>query len=1017
MGVRRRGARGVQRGVQVVVVLLVLSGIGAGLAAGISSALGIRTEPKVVPAEDLSPAAPREAVAPPRITAIDAPDTPRIALALAELRDATLGATTDAATTDASADETAGATSGEGVRGRARLVVRVTGDAEVDPTEAGADTYRLTGSADRLRITAATETGAVRGIYDLAQAARAFRPLTEHLGETVTSRLPFRMVDLGAAGVDPDPAEWAAGTDYSHYSQAFADVLLPEAPYVDASKLTAARASVMEYVEHTLAQGYNAIAVPGFLEYLTFADLPEIYADDPSYVARAEAMREAFGPIWAEVHDLGMDVYLRTDMLILSTPLERYLTDEFGLDPTDERLWDVYETGLDELAEEMPYVDGVVLRIGEGGSIYNLPGWDYYSEITVTTAPAVRAMLAAFTDAAERNDTTVIFRTWSVGVGAVGDMHTNPDSYAEVLDGIDSPNLVVSTKYSLGDFYSWLPLNDTLEIGNQRRIIELQSRREFEAFGAVPNDLGVLYQQALRRFLAANPHVEGVWTWTQDGGPWRAGPMTLLLTHGFWQLYDLNSDLAARLARDTDTDPAEVTADWVRRWLSTDPDTVDKVTRALALSREAVTNGQYVPQFARVRAFALGLEPPPQMLLFEWDILTGDSAVLDVLYAIARDEGSEGEVDGVTAAIVDGQHATDVAMAMRSLVAATDPATYADPILREELVAALDYQVDLYALLGAYREMTLRHALWLDTGEGHNVWVTARARFVAAAADHEATYGENLELPAYNLTAAHLGLERADRDPPMAWLARGGLVALLLTLGLTRAGRTLVHTTVTPWRDPGPLPPATRWLVLAIPLLALVWSRLVLTWFLAPAHLLLIGVGWAVLAAVVATRLFVGRSWHVAAAVGGAVTLRCVLLLAVLAHRGPGGYWFAVWTEPGWRSAYVVVSFVGFGWVLAALGWSVAARVGRRRAVALVLGTVGASVLAVGLLLLGVGLEHGLTVWNDQMALLPWGMARILGITTFLGIPTALPSWLAYAGAALLAVALAVGLPRRRTPA
>ena len=83
--------------------------------------------------------------------------------------------------------------------------------------------------------------------------------------------------------------------------------------------------------------------------------------------------------------------------------------------------------------------------------------------------------------------------------------------------------------------------------------------------------------------------------------------------------------------------------------------------------------------------------------------------------------------------------------------------------------------------------------------------------------------------------------------------------------------------------------------MLAIPLVAVAWSRLVLTWFLAPAHLVLVGVGWAVLAAVVAAT----RSWWVATAVGGAVTLRALLLLAVLAVRGPGGYWFVFWTEPG----------------------------------------------------------------------------------------------------------------------
>ena len=971
-----------KRGLQVVLTLLVLGALGAATAYGISSALGIRVEPKEVPAEVLRAAPPRQSVAPPRVR-VTAPDGVRLDAARAELRDAT-------------AD-------GEGT---ATLRVRF-GDGDDDD-----DSYRLTGTADRLRIRAASETGAVRGVYDLAQAAWAHRPLTERLGETVTSRLPFRMVDLGAAGVDPDPEQWRGGTDYSHYSRAFEDVLLPEAPWIDEAALAAAREDLRDFAEHVLAQGYNAVTVPGFLEYVTFAEVPEVYADDPEYVARAEAVRDAFGPLWAELDELGLDVYLRTDMLVLSTPLERHLTERFDLDPTDPGLWDVYEAALDELYSELPQLSGVVLRIGEGGSIYNTPGIDYFSEITVTTAPAVRAMLDAFTGQAERAGKDVVFRTWSVGVGAVGDMHTNPESYDEVLAGVDSPRLVVSTKYSLGDFYSWLPLNETLEQGTQRRIVEMQSRREFESFGTVPNDLGVLHQLALRRFLAANPHVEGVWTWTQDGGPWRAGPRSLLLTTGFWQLYDLNTEVAGRLARDPDADPAELTADWVRRWLSTDPDTVAKVTEALALSREAVTHGQYVPQFAEVRAFALGLEPPPQMLLFEWDILTGDSAVLDVLYAVTRDSSPEnGTVEGVTEAIDDGQHAIDVAMTMRDLVDGTDATTYRDPALREQLLASLDYQVDLHALLGAYREMVLRHAQWLDTGEGRHVWETARQRFDAAAAQHEETYGDDLALPAYNLTAARIGEERAARDLPMAWLARGGLVALLLGLGLTRTGRTLVRTAVTPWRDPGPV---SRWLVVALPVAAVAWSRLVLTWFLAPSHLLAVGLGWGVLATVVAVATWRTRSWHVATAVGGAVVLRSLLLLAVLAWRGPGGYWFAFWTEPLVRTAYVVVAVVLAGWVLAALVWSLAARSVGRRAAATAAGTVGAVVLALGVLLAAVGLEDSLTVWNDQLALLPWGMARILGITTFLGIPTGLPTWLAAAGAGVVVAALALGLPRRR---
>ena len=241
----------------------------------------------------------------------------------------------------------------------------------------------------------------------------------------------------------------------------------------------------------------------------------------------------------------------------------------------------------------------------------------------------------------------------------------------------------------------------------------------------------------------------------------------------------------------------------------------------------------------------------------------------------------------------------------------------------------------------------------------------------------------------------------------MAWLARGGLLVLLLALGLTRTGRTMVRSAAAPWRDPGPV---SRWLVVAIPVVAVAWSRLVLTWFLAPSHLLLVGLGWGVLALGVVAATVRTRSWHVATAVGGAVTIRSLLLLAVLSLRGPGGYWFAFWTEPGARSAYVVVAFVLAGWVLAALLWSLAAHVGARRATAAVISTVGAALLLVGGLLLVVGLEDALTVWNDQMALLPWGMARILGITTFLGIPEALPTWLVVAGGALAVVRAALGL-------
>lgn len=989
-----------RRTATVGVVLAVLLALGAGVAFVVGDELGIRSVPAEIPAETLVSAPETATVAPPVFTDVVAPSAARIDLALGELRDAVADA--------------------ERVSGAATLEV-VAGDG--DP---GDESYRLEGSPDALRIVAASEAGATLGVYDLAAAVRDGRSVSENLGETVASRLGFRMVDLGAVGVTADEAAWAAGDDYSHNSKAFADVILAEAPYIDATALDIARAEFEEYIRHALAEGYNAIAIPGFIEYLTFegvGDGDDVYGPDDTHVARAQAMREAFGPMWQHAHDLGLDVYFRTDMLALTTPLEEYLVERFGgLATSDPEFWEVYAAGLDELYETMPYLDGVLIRIGEAGRVYDLPGWDYYSELGVTTVDAVRAMLTALTAQAERADREVIFRSWSVGVGAVGDMHTNAASYHAVLDGIDSDRLVVSTKYTLGDFYSHLPFNDTLETGDQRRIVEFQSRREFENFGAFPNDLGVLYREALQRFIAANPKVEGIWTWTQDGGPWRAGPLSLELEAGFWQLYELNTELAVRLARDPEADPAAITADWARRWFSDDPATVQAIGEAMADSRTAITEGLYIGPFADRRVFAIGLEPPPMMWIFEWDILTGDSAVLDVIYEVSRDRLDE--------AIEGGDTAIAAVDRMRERIEATDAAGWRDPVMRTAFLDTLDYQANTYAMLGDYREMVLRQAQWHDTGsaEAYGQWDAARQAFRVSAAEHERAYAGDPYRPAFNLTAAELGVERAERDLPMAWAARILLVLLAawLAYGIAsgysrarwpgaRAARAMWMAGTRPWRaveatrDLGAL---DRVLLVVVPAVLLVASRGIQTWFLAPAHLLVTLGSWLVFALVVL--LAIGRrpAWPVLAAIGGAAALRVGLLLVVLAPTGPGGYWFDFWTNPLARSAYVTIAFAAFCWVVVAAAWTLATQIGARRASGVAFAAIGAVLVVFGALVGAIGLEAALTAWNDQMALLPWGLSRILGITVYLDVPADAAWWAAAAGGVVAVAGIILALPR-----
>jgi hypothetical protein len=311
-----------------------------------------------------------------------------------------------------------------------------------------------------------------------------------------------------------------------------------------------------------------------------------------------------------------------------------------------------------------------------------------------------------------------------------------------------------------------------------------------------------------------------------------------------------------------------------------------------------------------------------------------------------------------------------------------------------------------------------------------------------------AAYSGDIDLPAYQFTAADIGLERADRDEPMAWLSRGLLVLLVVLLLLgSRPGQRLLRATPSsdddgrrrrpvpgslalralwvgltrPWKVPSS-EGATRLdrvLVWLIPVLAIVLSRSVYTWFAAPAHLVLVLGAWALFLIVLRLSVRGRDGWMLWAGVGGAAVLRTLVLLVALAPRGPGGYWFSFWTRPESRTLYVVVAFAAFAWVLVAAWLVLRSHYGmtRRGAWGRLLLACAAPLVVLGGLVTVIGLETALTAWNDQMALLPWGLSRILGITTYLGIPTELPVYAVALGVVLAAVGAVLYATSRRRDA
>jgi hypothetical protein len=897
--------------------------------------------------------------------------------------------------------------------------------ASAKPESAESSTYMPFATASgqqSLGVVGGSRLGDAYGIYRLADEMLAGADDAALFSQqrTFEPAMRRRLVDLGGVGIPQDPARWDP-TNYSHHLRAFEDVFLPEAPYIDPLKFAEVQAQFADYVQRMIAYGNNGIVMPGFLEFINFdkvGDGHAIYPADSEYRARHLALRAAYNQLIDYAHAMGMDVYLNTDMLALTPPLEAYLKEQFGgLDTGNPALWQVYGSGLEELVETMPGVSGLMIRIGEAGTIYNLPGWDYYSALAVRSVASAQAMLKVFADVAEKKDKSIIFRTWSVGVGEVGDMHTNPASYDKLLAGIDSPNLIVSTKLTGGDFYSDLPLNATLRSGDQQRIIEFQNRLEFEGSMAFPDYIAPLHQQAMQTLRAANPRIDGIWHWNQNGGPQQAGPMSLYPFYGFWLNIDANSYVTSRLGWEPDADIADLTSAWVRRTFGNDPQAVANLTEMLFLSRDAALKGLYISPFATQQVNALGLKTTPMMWIFEWDIVDGSNSVLSTVYLASRDR--------IDAAIAEGFDAVNTVHRMQALLANIDPTQVTQPELLKRLGDSLAYEANLFETLAWYRQAFLRYYQWLDTGDptAARDWQQAFGQYEAQKTAHLARYEGDRSFPAYNFFSADIGMAHAQRAQAMAWLARLWLVimALLLLAGSGpiarrspnypgKTGLRAVWLALTASTARHSLPPlrAADWLtgvVLPFGLIALCYLTFSSFLSLQYALLTLVMLGvFVVSLSLVNWRRTRPLQMQWLAALAASLLLPTALLTAVVAVRGPSFFWLNFWTNAAGRTLFVTLNVAAIAWMFFVLYAVQRASLGRS-----VLGALGNLSLAVGALFVALGLapslaglEKTLTAINDEMAVLPLGLSRILGITTHLGIPPELPIYLMAIGALFL---------------
>jgi Glycosyl hydrolase family 67 C-terminus len=722
---------------------------------------------------------------------------------------------------------------------------------------------------------------------------------------TASVPLPLRLVDSGGVGI-PATDEW--GKDYSHDLRAFRDVILEEPPYVDAIALEAVARQWHDYVERMRRYGNNGIVIPLLLELVDFSRIERpdhrrglpVYASDSAFVARHAAVRRAFGPLFEWTERQGMQVFLGSDMLALTQPLLRYLREvapgpgPLGVDASAPAVWDAYAAGLEELFDALPSIQGLVIRIGEAGRLYQTPGWPYRSEFGVRSAASLRAMLQGLLPVFEARGKTLVLRTWTVGVGPVGRLHVDPRVYEAVLGGFDSPALVVSTKFTSGDFFTYLPLNATLAGGRHRRLVELQARPEFEGFGAFPDFLGYEHARALRAFTAINPRIAGTYVWSQYGGPLRAGPQSLYSVHGFWLWTDANAFVASRLALEPAADANELLRQWATETFGNDDKLVSAVTSVLARTREAVKRGFYIRPFAEREVKVPGLDLPPLMWIFEWDMVGGWHSLLSLVYGASR--------DAVDVAIREGDSAAGMVrqarIELQEAFAAAGPdrcAPFCTSALR-----SLEYQETLFDTLAAWRQAFLSYYRWLERGDraDWDRWIAGRDRFVTAAARHVERFGGDADFPAFDLTSASSAIAVANRT---VWVRSMAATLILVAIGLIAFARDRASAAVT----------LAGLTLVAFVCLALAGFTTARPALVALAVIVAFGAAFEIVANA-STR----RPFRFLTATVGPLIPALLLVATVLAYEGPLGFWYLFWMSPVFRVVLVTV-------ILGTIFWTV----------------------------------------------------------------------------------------------
>lgn len=338
--------------------------------------------------------------------------------------------------------------------------------------------------------------------------------------------------------------------------------------------------------------------------------------DDLAHIVRFSWYNDSLSQLLEDYHDLykrlfkiakrkNMKIFVNTDYLFYNDDIHNHMT------TNNLSNKGFFVEVLTNAFEQFPEIDGINLRIGEndGKDVKS----NFPSKLVLRTPNRVNALLRKILPLFEQSNKTLIFRTWTVGVYQVGDLIWNQRTFDTVFASIASNALIISMKFGDTDFMRYLTLNPLFFKSPHKKIIELQTRREWEGMGTYPSFVGWDYNDYFQE-LKMNKTIVGIHVWCQTGG-WAKKAwtnITYLEGSSFWN--ELNTYVTIKMYRDS-CSPETAIASFCRAYAIED---IVQFTRLIELSDIAIKQGLYISELAQ-QSYYFRRSRVPTLLWLTWD--------------------------------------------------------------------------------------------------------------------------------------------------------------------------------------------------------------------------------------------------------------------------------------------------------------------------------------------------------------------------------------------------------------